>query len=102
MPKKWGIIKPENAFLFIALIYGIGFMFVIPPFQVPDEWEHSFKAYGISHGKILPQNNGTDSGYCIPQTLQVTADKVHYTWWNCLYNGKKIDLQALINNYNRN
>ncbi len=33
-------IPPQYLFLFLGLIYGIAFLLVVPPFGVPDEYEH--------------------------------------------------------------
>lgn len=46
--------QPEKAFLVLCLIFGIGFLLLTPPFQVPDEPEHLLKAFHLSEGQIIP------------------------------------------------
>ncbi len=46
--------QPEKAFLVLCLIFGIVFLLLTPPFQVPDEPEHLLKAFHLSEGQIIP------------------------------------------------
>jgi uncharacterized membrane protein len=46
-------IKVETIFLVLALIFGLLFLTLNPPFQVQDESEHYDKTYAISEGNIL-------------------------------------------------
>lgn len=39
------LLKPQNIFLILATTFGLSFIFTIPPFQVPDEASHMFRAY---------------------------------------------------------
>ncbi len=48
-------MKSEHVFLILGLLFGLAFVFVTPPFQVPDEYNHFFRAYEISQGKLLSQ-----------------------------------------------
>ena len=45
----------EKKYLYIALIFGILFVFIVPPFQSPDEDSHFKKAYQVSKGKFYPE-----------------------------------------------
>ena len=45
----------EKKYLYIALIFGILFVFIVPPFQSPDEDSHFKKAYQVSKGKLYPE-----------------------------------------------
>lgn len=38
----------------IALLVGLGYVFLMPPFQAPDETSHFLKAWSVSQGKFLP------------------------------------------------
>jgi uncharacterized membrane protein len=53
------ILKPQSIFLVLATIFGLSFVFTIPPFQVPDEAAHMFRAYELSrlHLKLEEKNN---------------------------------------------
>ena len=48
-------IKPETAFIIIALIYGLSFLVIVPPFHVIDEPTHFFRASDVSEGHIIPE-----------------------------------------------
>ncbi len=49
---KEKILRPELVFLFLACIFGTTFLILTPPFQVPDEPNHFFRAYHISEGNL--------------------------------------------------
>jgi uncharacterized membrane protein len=53
------LLKPQNIFLILATTFGLSFIFTIPPFQVPDEAAHMFRAYELSrlHLKLEEKNN---------------------------------------------
>ncbi len=46
-----------NKFLFIALIFGIIFIILTPPFRVTDENVHFIRSFAISNGDIIPKSN---------------------------------------------
>jgi uncharacterized membrane protein len=47
------ISSPARVFLLLGIVYGIFFLFVTPPFQVPDEPNHFYRAYQISEGRFI-------------------------------------------------
>jgi uncharacterized membrane protein len=50
----WNIgARPEKAFAGLALVLGLAFAFLMPPFQVPDEFGHFMRGYQGSQGKFL-------------------------------------------------
>ena len=54
--RRWlHIFSPEKAFLFLGLIYGMIILVITPPFQVPDESNHFFRAYQVSEGHFIPE-----------------------------------------------
>lgn len=48
-----GIFTAEILYLIIGVIFGILFLFNIPPFQIPDERSHFAKAYSLSDGNLF-------------------------------------------------
>jgi uncharacterized membrane protein len=44
--------RPDRFFLLAALLFGAVFAAVTPPFQVPDEPAHFFRAYRVSEGHL--------------------------------------------------
>lgn len=69
------LFKSENAFLFIAVTFGILMVFITPPFQTPDEPAHFYRAYQISELKILSDKQDNKVGGMLPESLSVTAVK---------------------------
>jgi len=66
-------IKPEKAFLLVGIIGGIVFLFLTPPFQVPDEYNHFYRAYQISEGNIIsPIINNSYNGF-LPESMIKTC-----------------------------
>jgi len=61
----------RRAFVVVALLAGTAFVFVTPPFQVPDEVGHYWRAVGIAEGQI----GGPDVR--LPRSAQTLV----YTLW---------------------
>jgi uncharacterized membrane protein len=64
-------IKPENVFIVLASIFGLIFLFVVPPIQVPDELAHFNKAYQVSEGKFFGEVQGKLAGDYLPESLNL-------------------------------
>lgn len=80
MMSKLREIKPETAFLIIGLIYGLCFLIATPALQVPDEYEHFYRALYVSEGHVLPEKVGNMSGVYIPESVQLTASEISREW----------------------
>ena len=48
----------ELVFLAIALTWGVLQVFVVPPFQVPDEGDHWFRAWALTDGQLTADQQG--------------------------------------------
>jgi len=72
--------KPEQIFLIIGLIWGVAFLVITPPFQVPDEPEHYFKALSLSDGQILPEEQGGRAGIYIPENALLLYGEFEYAF----------------------
>ncbi|MGZ7208889.1 MAG: DUF2142 domain-containing protein [Methanobacterium sp.] len=95
---KLSKIKPENAFLILGLIYGICFLFATPALQVPDEYEHFYRALYVSEGHMLPEKVGNMSGVYIPESVQFTASTIFQEWFDFTKDrDNKINLTSLLN-----
>lgn len=90
-------VSPQYIFLFLGIIYGIAFLFLIPPFQVPDEYEHYYKAYDVSEGNIISDKLGNKAGIYVPKSVKIATDITYQKWMFYIKNGKKIDLKNLLN-----
>ncbi len=67
--RRWAT-RTENIFLVIGLIFGLLVVFITPPFQVPDETSHFFRAYQISQGDLVPEKRGQMTGGLLPASFQ--------------------------------
>jgi uncharacterized membrane protein len=62
-----------NLFVLIALIMGIRFIYVNPPWQSNDEDRHFYNAYAISEGILGPQYANGKAGQKLPEDLTNTV-----------------------------
>ena len=63
-------IRPDRFFLAAGLLCGLAFAAFTPPFQVPDEPSHFYRAYAVSEG-VLSARRGEDGlGGVLPASLQ--------------------------------
>lgn len=44
---------PEQFFKITATLFGVLYLFLVPPFQVPDEANHFYRAYHIADGNLM-------------------------------------------------
>ena len=58
-------IRPEKAFLYLAIIFGISFLFTTPPYQVPDDAYHFYHLYNISEFYV----NSKDGMETVPKSF---------------------------------
>lgn len=56
------ITFPNRLFLFLALIFGLLMINIVPPVQAPDEIGHFIKAYAFSEFKVKPQAYNKNPG----------------------------------------
>lgn len=63
-------MRPDRFFLAAGLLYGLVFVFATPPFQVPDEPAHFYRAYAVSEGNPSARRAGEDLGALLPASLE--------------------------------
>ncbi len=73
---KW----PEHKiYVYIALIIGVFFIFLTPPFQSPDEDSHFKKSYQVANGHFYPvAHDGKLGNYFPKQMLDYIKEKIAY------------------------
>lgn len=69
---KMNKINPARFYLVCAVALGGILIFVTPPFQVPDEGAHFYRAYQISEGGFLPDHITDGTGGWLPKSIQDT------------------------------
>lgn len=67
---------PQKAFVTIGLIFGILFLLITPPFQAADEYNHFYRSFQISEGKIIAERQQNQVGGFLPKSLVTTTQKV--------------------------
>ncbi|MBC7487904.1 MAG: DUF2142 domain-containing protein [Cytophagaceae bacterium] len=74
-------INPHNFFTVCATVFGLIFLILTPPFQTPDEINHFYRAYQISEGTLLGQQQDNRVGGDIPKSIyKFAADFRSLTW----------------------
>ena len=63
------VIKPEYIFILLGILFGTLFIFLVPPFQSPDEPVQFGKAVAISQGQFLSVRKDGVSGNYLPKSL---------------------------------
>ena len=73
----------RKVFLPLAWIFGTLYALITPPFQVPDEFQHFYRAYQVSEGRLTAYRQGGAVGGELPVSLQTFSDRV---WGNHPFN----------------
>ncbi len=60
-----GGIKEEHIFLALALLFGIVWVFLIPPFQSPDEQSHFRRSWSFSEGRVFMEQERDNKGHLV-------------------------------------
>src|ERR1043165_2935158 len=66
----------DKCYLTIGLVFGLAFLVVTPPFQIPDEPNHFFRCFQISEGHVRPEIGESLPGGEIPQAVIETVREV--------------------------
>lgn len=74
--------QPEFLFLFFAVILGAFSIVVTPPFQIPDEPVHFYRAYQIADGGFLSKREGNRLGGDIPNSIKNFSESYKYLKFN--------------------
>ena len=62
-------LSPEWVFLSFGFLLGMLSLFIMPPFQIPDEQTHFFRAYQVSDGQLISSRQGDTAGGLIPASI---------------------------------
>lgn len=69
--------KPERFFLSLMIPFGVIFVFVMPPFMVPDENAHLYRAYQVSEGQMTSVTQNGITGAILPLDLKKNLDIIY-------------------------
>ena len=90
-------LNPQYVFIILGLIYGIAFLVLIPPFQVPDEYEHYYKSWDLSSGHLIPEKIGNKAGVSVPESVKIMTDNTYQKWKYYILNNQSMDMGYLLN-----
>lgn len=66
-------MRADRFFVFAGLLFGLGFVFLTPPFQVPDEPVHFYRSYAVSTGELWGHPGQDGFGAMLPASLKETG-----------------------------
>lgn len=99
-----------RSFLLVGLMAGLAFVVLTPPFQVPDEVGHYWRAVAIAEGYVLPTPGGAGTFAAIPEgmrtlvfvfyrpiagkpELKITREQFRTAWYLPLRANEKVEVK---------
>lgn len=71
-------LSAQKFFLYTALIFGLLYVFILPPFQSVDEQAHFYRGYEITSGKFIAQKVNNETGDYLPSSLNELSSKYSF------------------------
>ncbi|MEI7918245.1 MAG: DUF2142 domain-containing protein [Candidatus Saccharibacteria bacterium] len=71
-------LKPRFYYILILSLVGFALIFIIPPFQTPDEQTHLYRAYQLSEGHLIADHLSYGAGGTLPTSLSDAFNKYSY------------------------
>lgn len=71
-------LKVENIFIIIALVFGLIYSIITPPFQSVDENYHFYRSYAITEGQIIATKQNNHTGSYLPKSISELEEKFSY------------------------
>ncbi len=75
-------LKPELFFVAFASFFGLIVLVLTPPFQIPDEINHFYRAYQISEGQFIAVKKDNRIGGNIPKSVVKITEPFLQLCWN--------------------
>jgi uncharacterized membrane protein len=85
-------LQPEKVFLWLGGFFGLLFLFLTPPMQVPDEPAHFLRAWQISEGNLFADREDNRVGGWMPLSLE----KFSHPYWHTIFPGLPVTIDTLI------
>lgn len=92
--KFFNELSPVKFFRILGFTFGVFMIFTTPPFQIPDGFNHLFKAYQISTGQFLPVKENDRLGGYIPEAFVKFSDPFRDIPW---YSSSKTSISEILN-----
>ncbi len=88
---NFSTLKPHKFFITFASSFGLIILLLTPPFQVPDEIIHFYKAYQISEGNFISiKQNDRIGGFLPTSIIKITGPFLGLRWYNHTKTNRKI------------
>ena len=71
-------VSIEKIFILFALIFGIIYTIITPPFQSVDESAHFLRSYAITQGQFISTKHNNKVGSLLPEALGTIISKYDY------------------------
>ncbi len=71
-------ITPQKIFPFVAIVIGLLYVFITPPFQAPDETNHFYRIIQVAQGQFIPEKRGNETGGVIPKSVVRVGESFIY------------------------
>src|SRR5438128_2418991 len=83
--------SPLFYYTFILAGLGVLLVFLVPPFQSPDEQTHFYRAYQLSEGHLIANRLSYGAGDTLPKSLSDSFNSFYYLLFQP---DKKIDINS--------
>lgn len=70
------LLEPARLFVLLGLFSGLVLVFLLPPFQVADEWRHFYRVWQLAEGTLFGHGLGDE----IPRELQRLTWETESRW----------------------
>lgn len=74
-------LQPDQFFFICAIVFGLIFLVMTPPFQAPDEINHFYRAYQIADRHLVAEQRDNRVGGELPQSLVSLASGFRTLTW---------------------
>jgi uncharacterized membrane protein len=69
------MLTPERVYLVLGSLFGLTFVVLTPPFQVPDEDHHFYRSVEISEGHLIARRQGNFTGDEVPAAVEALVTR---------------------------
>jgi len=70
---EWTQIRFQRIRLFILLGFGLAYVFILPPFEAPDEPAHFARAYSIAEGQVVIRDHPRDLVVFLKEAIEYNS-----------------------------
>ncbi len=86
--------EPATCFVVIGSLFGLLYLVCVPPFQVPDENRHFWRAYQIAEGHWISQVHDGQAGGWLPVSIAECGVSTEAMNWDFSEKTTRADIQS--------